>query len=395
MKSAFAKRRLWLCLWIFAFGVFHAGPAFGASPSAAGDRPSDAPWILSESPAPTPPLPAEYLTQEDGWLKLEFHPSARERVRALSAQAEAARKELIEKLGSDVLGSVSVRIAAVPAEMARLSPTEPSSYASGLAFSDRDLIVMSLASPLSLEPPKAGDVLRHLLAHLALDQAVKRRPLPAWFHEGFAVHTAGDALSVRTQNLCAAATMGRLIRLEKLPGEMPADAPQSSLAYAEAADFLRFLLSADTKSNEKFPRLIRAVREGETLDQALAQAYGTPLSELEQAWRRDMAKRYGFLPVMLASTLLWAIALSIFAAKRARQKQLRKASLTPQLRRNPSEGEVNFGESRAPARVFSALRMRERRSASRIEDDAMHETPIVPEPEIPKVKHEGEWHTLH
>lgn len=390
MKSVFPK-------WILALLSVCAGAAAAApaiAQNALKDRPYDAPRPSGEGSAQTPPLPPEYLTQEEGWLRLAFHPSARERIRTLLAQADAAKKDLTEKLGTDVLASVEVRIAAVPAEMARLSPTEPPSYATGIAFSDRSLLVMSLASPLSLEPPKAGDVLRHLLAHLALDQALKNQPLPAWFHEGFAVHMAGDDLALRTQNLCVAATTGRLIRLDRLPAEMPADAPRSSLSYAEAADFLRFLSSADAKSNERFPRLIRAVREGHNLDQALAQAYETPLPELEQAWRRDMAKRYGFLPVMLASTLLWAAALSIFAAKRARRKQLRKTPQAKPLRRTPSEAEIELAEMPERGRAFSSLRARSGRDFTR-DGDSMRGTPILPEPEIPKVKHEGEWHTLH
>lgn len=359
------------------------------------DRPHDAPITTARETAP--PVPPEYLTHDEGWLRMAYHPSGRERISALAAQANNARKELSEKLGADVLASVEVRIAAVPGEMARLSPKEPPSYASGIALRERSLIVMSLASPLSLEPPKAGELLRHLLAHLALDQALGDQAVPAWFHEGFAVHTAGNDLSLRTQNLCVAATTGRLIPLNKLAGEMPADAPNTSLSYAEAADFVRFLLNADAKSSERFPRLIRAMRdEHKALQPALADTYDTPLPELERAWRRDMAKRYGFLPVMLASTLLWAIALSIYAAKRARQKHLRKGILQgrPARRARPDvQGEI--AELQERGFTLSGARPRIPRQTQRASSDVAREAPVLPEPEVPKVKHEGEWHTLH
>lgn len=361
-------------------------------------RPYDAPSVEPKGTA-IPPLPPEYLTQEEGWLKIAFHPSVpRERIRKLISQAGAIRAELAGALEADVLPVVEVRIAAVPGEMARLSPTEPPGYTTAVAWSELNLVVMSLASPVSLEPPRPADVLRHELAHIALDQAVGNRPLPRWFHEGYAVAFAGDHRPLRAQTLCFAALRGRLLHLSELEANLPADAPHASIAYAEAADFLRFLGRAEAK--EPFAALIKGVREGDPLERAMLNAYGAPPAEIELAWRKDMAKRYGFLPVLLSGTVVWIAAAAIAAVRRARRDRARK----PILVRHSKRVEVEARSRSIPippsaARSLGVARARSGLSESAgggtAEVRAAHGEPIPPDADIPKVEHEGEWHTLH
>jgi hypothetical protein len=356
--------------------------------AAAEGRPDDAPRVEPKGAA-VPPLPPEYLTQEAGWLRVAYHPSARERVRPLIAQADAIRDELRAELGADVLSSVEVRVAAVPGEMARLSPAELPGYATGVAFGELHLIVMSLASPLSLEPPKPSEVLRHGLAHIALDQALAGGPVPRWFHEGYAVKFAADDGSLRAQTLFFASLRGRLLNLSELESKMPADAPQSSVAYAQAADFLRFLTRSESKSH--FAALVRRVREGDDFQKALASAYAMAPAELELAWRKDIAMRYGFLPGLLCGTLVWVAALVIVAVKRARRSS---PARRPLLVRHTRRVEVEARPRPVlipPARGLPPSRAR----ATLADGGDIRDEAMPPDPDVPKVEHEGEWHTLH
>lgn len=379
--------------WLGAMGAASALPE--AAPI---DRPYDAPRIEPKG-ASIPPLPPEYLTQEEGWLKIAFHPSIPpERIRQFISQAGAIRSELASSLEADVLPSIEVRIAARSGEMARLSPAEPPGYTTAVAWSELNLVVMSLASPVSLEPPRPVDVLRHELAHIALDQAVQGKPLPRWFHEGFAVAFAGDHGSLRAQTLCLAALRGRLLGLSEIEANLPVDAPQSSVAYAEAADFLRFLGRGEAK--DKLAALIRGVREGDPLEGAMLKAYGASPAEIEMAWRKDMARRYGFLPVLLCGAIVWIAAAAGLSIRRARRDKARRPIVVRHNKRIEAEARSrsipippsaarSLAVSRAPRELGQGA------GGGAAASSATGGEPIPPDADIPKVEHEGEWHTLH
>jgi len=347
-------------------------------------RPWDAPRV-DPAVLHTPPLPPEYLTEDQGFIHFAYHPSARERVRPLLAEADEIRNELTRLLGKSVLASVEVRVAAAPGEMARLAPAELPGYTSAVAFGELHLVVMSVASPLSLEPPDLPTVFRHALAHLALDEALAGQAVPRWFHEGFAVETAGDSSAQRTQTLSMASLGRRTIGLAELEARFPADAPQASLAYAESADFVRFLLAGPHRAG--FAGLVERVRGGERFEPALAAAYDTDLDRLEGAWRKEMAKRYGFLPVLLAGSALWIVVAAVALVRHLR----RRRALRPTFGRRHRRGDARRGAALldGPVRVVALRDLRAARERDRLVES------MPPEPEVPKVEHGGRWHTLH
>ncbi len=372
----------------------HAGPdASGARPSAppAGanapsktPRPYDAPRVETAR-AHIPPLPPEYLTHDEGWIRLSYHPSARERVRPLIEDADAIRNALAAELGREVLRSVEVRVAAVPAEMARLAPGDVPSYAPALAYGELHLVVMSLSSPISLEPPDLEEVFRHGLAHLALDEALGGASVPRWFAEGYAVHASGEDGGGRVQALAVASLRQRLLGVRELESSFPDEAPQASIAFAEAADLCRFLLHEDRR--DSFPVLMERLRAGEPFEQALTAAYAADLGTLEQAWRRDMARRYSFAPVLAACGGLWLLLAGIALVRRRRRRTAAAARETRRARRT----EVLAARARDRARPPRALTIGDRLIE---ESDELGEA-ILPDPEVPKVEHDGRWHTLH
>lgn len=386
-------------------------------------RPYDAPRV--DASAHVPPVPPEYLVHDEGWIHFAYHPSARERVRPLIAQAEEIRAEITGPLGRDVLSYVEVRVAAVPAEMARLSPADLPSYAPAVAFGSLRLIVMSLSSPLSLEPPDLEEVFRHQLAHIALDDALRGAAVPRWFHEGYAVHVSGELGVARMQTLSLASLRGRMVGVNELETSFPVDAPQASTAYAASADFVRFLLEKPRASG--FRAFTERMRAGEDFERALGASYGSDVAGLERTWREDVARLYSFVPVLLAGVVLWVLVAAVVLVRRARQR--RAPSPLPgrrarkiEARGRPSAGdrasihdkprvvpgawppradprpEGVGGANSPPGRVggansppFRVLSIGGREIAEREEVGE----PILRDPDVPKVEHDGRWHTLH
>lgn len=397
-------------------------------------RPYDAPRIDAEH-INVPPIPLEYHTHEDAGIVLSYQPSTGERVRPLAARLAAIRAELSTELGRDVLAQVEIRVAAAPSEMARIAPVEQvPSYATAVAFSQVHLVVMSAASPLSLDPPNIEIVLRHALAHLALDEALGAQPVPRWLHEGYAVHFSGEESALRAEMLSVASLRREIIELGALEAHFPAEPLQSSIAHAEAADFLRYL--SGRPNRERFSDMLGKIRgsaagavgegaEGgaacppgsacrSPFEAAIASAYGESLGQVELRWRKEMARRYGFVPVFVAATTLWVLAFAAVMLRRLRKRRARPApprardlSLSRRAgvasvagRRSVVSEGVSLGRSSSASydgsgALTASASSRRARAARILAEELDLDDSMPPDPEIPKVEHDGHWYTLH
>jgi hypothetical protein len=350
-----------------------AGPGAAATPA----RPLDAPRVEGAARGPAPP--PEYLVEDAGWVRFTYHPAARERVRSLAARADGLREELIAELGPGVLelsAPVEVRVAALPTEMARLLPPDVRAPLDAIALWERRLVVLSLASTLGGDAPDLEVALRHALAHLALDDALAGKPAPRWFAEGHAVRFAGEGALARARALAVAAARGKLVPLASLDGALPADPglAAGSLEEAEAADFVRFL------SSSRLRGVAARVRAGEAFDRALEAAFSADLVQIGRAWREDAVRRWALVPGMIAIGLSFGLGAALLAARRRRLASRSGGALRPPRAR----GEVIEVRLRTP-----------RAARAGEDDDDRFQGPLPPDPGVPKVEHEGQWHTLH
>lgn len=383
-----ARLVLGASLALVVLAASQAGATGDASSTAAAiddRRPYDAPRLDSDA-APLPSAPPEYLAHDEGWLHVRYHPAAREQVRPLLGAAAQLRSDLAEALGVAPLASVEVRVAAIPAELARLGPADPPSNAGAVAYTDRALVLLSLASPLTLEPPRLTTRFRHALTHLALDEAVGRRPVPRWFHEGLAARIAGEDERSRFTTLTLAALRGRLLRLSELEASMPDDAPEASLAYAEAADFVRFL---QQRSAPTLQRLVARLAMGQPFADALAGASASSVDALEHAWHEDMSRRYASLPVLFVGLALSLLALLVVLVRKLRKPRVSRAVALLRAKRLARHDRAPSEPTEESARR-TTLRVLISRSRG-----AAAVAPRRTDGDVPKIEHDGRWHTLH
>ena len=349
-------------------------------------RPYDAP-VTETARVTVPEVTPEYASLEEAGIRLVYHPLARDRAHTLLARALAARVELTAQLGRDVLADVQIRVAAAPVQMSGLSPTPVPAGAAAVAFRDQHLVVMSVGSPLAGEAPELADRLGHALAHLALDEAIAGHDVPRWFHEGYALQFSGEEAAQRAESLCLAALHDRLLGLRDVEAAFPerAPLPAPSLATSEAADFTRFL--RDEPGRPRFSALIERLREGKPFERALPEAYATDVPHLELAWRKEMAKRYSFVPVFAGATLLWVVVAAGVMVRRRRQDR----------ERAPDPGERRpRGRPLSSASRLSVHEIRQPPVPTDIEDDELARlSGMPPDPEVPRIEHDGRWYTLH
>lgn len=354
------------------------------------------------------PAPADFSRTEAGWLTFEYHPSLAASARRLVDVGSDLRERAQALLGKPVLRQVTVRMGRTPGEMETLAPrgAKLPRYASGVAFAPLGLVLLTDAPRYSGERHDLAEVFRHELLHVALHDAVGQERVPRWFNEGFAVHLSGEAETARIQALWTATLAGTLIPLSEIDRRFPADASEAGIAYAQSADLVRYLLR--TGEEHRFRDLLARLESGQPFEQAVADAYGSTLFLLERDWKRDLARRYTFWPVLFGGSLVWGLGIGLLVIGYVKRRRRAKQKLLDWAREEAQEDarrELALAVLRqsGPVRVVVAPAGVRPLGASSAEAPASAASiggrPLLVAPPggglVPKIEHEGSWHTLH
>lgn len=351
--------------------------------------PRDVSLVIAPSQLRVPSLPDGYVTKDLGWLKFSFPQGAEERVAPLLRDAESVKAELAEALGQQVLERVELRIVQTTSDMARLAPVNapPPAYADGVAYPRIGLVLISMLAPRGGNAVDLERVFRHELAHVALENAVQGRHVPTWFNEGLAVNLSGEHGVERMRALWHAATSGTVLPLSELDRHFPSDDSDVNIAYAQSADFLRFLTRQS--DSMRFTATIRRIREGIPFERAMSDAYGTDLRTLEFQWRSELDKRFSLFPVLAGGGILWVAVIGALGYGWVKKRKRKQIILARWEREEAIEDAI---------RARLAQEAREREEAGSILGHAGHAALSFfakKDKPAPKVEHDGRWHTLH
>ncbi len=387
MKRSFQRlQRMWVVAMAAMLVLLCSVAGWAQSPQ---PSPRDMPELALQSEViHTPPLPPAFATRDMGWIRFSYPPSVQGRIEPLAEAAMDARTALIAELGRPVLGNVEVRIARNWEEMVALAPSEasPPDYAEGVAYARLRLIVISLVAPNASQPPVLSEVLRHELAHIALHDAVGGHAVPRWFNEGFAVHASGESSLVRSRTLWTATLSKRLLPMSDLDRSFPANGDLAAIAYAESADFVRFLLRRQDRA--RFQMFVDRVERGEPFDSSLSDAYATSTRRLEFQWREELTHRYSWVPVFLGGGLLWVGVSVVLMVGWARRKRNARRTLARWAREEAEQDRLAAAQA-AQEPVHVTITQRDARAPVSAGVLKSKET------EVPKIEHNGRWYTVH
>jgi hypothetical protein len=219
------------------------------------------------------------------------------------------------------------------------------------------------------------EVFRHELTHLALADAVMQKHVPRWFNEGLAIYESNENPYDRAKTLWDATLSGTVLPLADIDKSFPAENYEVSIAYAESADFVRFLMRKS--DHERFLRMIERVRDGQAFDRAVADAYGSDLRKLEFQWKEELSKRYTLIPVVTGGSLVWVLVIGALVVGYIKKRRRNKATLARWAKE----------EAAMDAAIAAAEEAETRASLELVASQA--------KAELPKVEHDGHWHTLH
>jgi len=329
-----------------------------------------------EAQALSLPSPIDgYETEQVGPVTWTFPESERGRVDALMDGFEEHWAELVDNFGVPIDDELIIRVARNPREMRAMAPYgyPPPDYATGVAYSQWGVILLTMSAPETWQPPELEVVLVHELSHVALYRAVLGNSVPRWFNEGVAIHQSEVRLLPRMESLLRAAAQRSMLRLSELDDRFPNRPHEVNVAYAQSADVVGFLRRTDN-DERRFHRMIESLREGETFDTALASAYGWTRIGLERQWRESLRTRYRIVPALFAGSTIWVAAaiLVVFAYRRRRRYHHTKL------------------QQMAYREELEALRL-----TSEPPPAPIAPTDMAADTGIPIVEHDGESHTLH
>ena len=161
--------------------------------------------------------------------------------------------------------------------------------------------------------------LKHELFHTLLGQ--NQINIPVWLNEGLAQWQAGQMDWSGFVELGTATARGNLIPLVDLDVILSFNHKRAALAYGEALDATRFLISRQGETI--LPLLLQVDNLG--FRERFELESGEDLVDFEIAWRKDLERRFWFFKISTIPTVLWAfsplIVILAWFLKRRRGKQ--------------------------------------------------------------------------
>jgi hypothetical protein len=353
-----------------------------------------------------PSVPSDWSRTEAEGIVFRVVPGADVRLAPALERLSDDIEGLKETFGTErpLLHGLEVRIVREPEDIARYAPVEapPPAYASGVAYPSLRLVIVALKAPRSFEAVNVPEVLRHELIHVALHDASPAGRIPRWFDEGVALQLSGEHKQAREEILYRSASMGTLLPLQSLEQNFPDEGQEVDLAYAQSADFVRFLLRPADRA--RFATLMTRIEAGTPFHRALGDAYASDLRKLEYEWTRDVDARKGspLAQAIATGSLLWGFGIVALALA---WWKMRKRGKAIEARWEAEEHQLEQLRAALAAQAAREALLTEQWAASQTtnaseftgnEADSPpphgHRIVVVP---VPQVRHEGGWHTLH
>lgn len=178
-------------------------------------------------------------------------------------------------------------------------------------------------------------ILRHELAHVALQRRLGDAEIPRWFTEGYSTWAAGQFTDDEGWMLRLALLTGRAPPLDSLTLDWPLIGTDAQLAYLLSASAARYLHSLGRP--DTFERFLDEWARSGSFEQALRGVYVISSPQFERLWRAHARRRYGWLQMAAQAAFVWvllSVLVLVFWLIRRRRNRLRLEQL---LRTEPPD----------------------------------------------------------
>jgi hypothetical protein len=155
-------------------------------------------------------------------------------------------------------------------------------WTGGMAYSDHDIVIIGISqSDLEWGRETIAHELTHVLVgHLTFSCL---GDVPTWLNEGLAMYAEGELDWNSKTQLDEAIKNDQLFSVRTLSGGFSEDSGKAYLSYSQSYSLVKFLI--ETYGRDRMNSLLTALRDGNTIDEALTQVYGFDVDGLENDWR--------------------------------------------------------------------------------------------------------------
>jgi hypothetical protein len=228
-------------------------------------------------------------------------------------------------LPDDILSrgiDVNVYIAPDPARFDSLTGGRAPSWGAGVAMPALGMVVVPGYVSERTGTHTLPRIVRHELAHIALQRFLGDALIPRWFNEGYATWSAGQLDTDAGWLMRLAFATGRAPPLDSLTLDWPLLAADARMAYLLSASATQYLYSLGSPETfELF--LVRWAGTG-SFEQSLREVYVLASPQFERLWRRHVKRSYGWLQLVVQSLFIWLIisllVLVLFLVRRRRDR---------------------------------------------------------------------------
>lgn len=265
---------------------------------------------------------AQTRTLSSGDVTLEFWPQQERLAQSLLPGADYPS---FPGIAADILRrGEPVRVVLAPdeARFRELTGGRVPDWGAGVAMPQAGLVVLPAYASDRTSGPELPSILRHELAHIALQRHLGKALVPRWFTEGYATWSSGQFDPSAGWQLRLALLTERAPTLDSLTLHWPLLEVDARLAYLLSASAVTYLYSLGTP--ESFDRFLANWAAGGDLERALRTVYVVSSPQLERLWRAHVKRSYGWVQVLAQSLFLWSIAaliiLVLFIVRRRRNR---------------------------------------------------------------------------
>ncbi len=212
--------------------------------------------------------------------------------------AEAALANLEKTTGLSPEKPIDLYIYANTDDMRQAVLYEPG-WTGGQAYSENDIVIIGIsAGQIDWGKGAIAHELTHVLVgHLTFTCLGY---LPGWLVEGLAMYGQGGPDDFSKAAFAQAVSDDKLISVQALSGGFSENPDQANISYSESYSLVNYLI--DEYGKDAMLALLKALKEGATVDGALKAVYGFDINGFEDAWRAAIGAQARQAPVVAQAT---------------------------------------------------------------------------------------------
>jgi hypothetical protein len=205
----------------------------------------------------------------------------------LSDSADKALANLAQTTGLQADGSIDLYIYASSNDLREAILYEPG-WVGGAAFAPNNIVIVGIATN---QTEWGKQIIAHELTHVLVGRYTFSclGDEPTWLDEGLAMHGQGGPDPESERNFKTALTDDKLMSVRSLSGGFAEARDKADLSYSQSYSLVSFLIKE--YGQDKMLELLRALRDGTPIDEAMKSVYGFDSDGFEDAWRAKIGAK--------------------------------------------------------------------------------------------------------